>query len=366
MSTSLACSPNRTNISNLTGNIIKMIGNLKFQPDHESEIKSKDEKKISSDKEKKILKALFDSLDGYIVKPIEEGRDIKLPILIDREINKYFSDKGRIIWYGSTSLGKENISDYDLMFIPDGYVTQSFRMMDMDNMYQFMNSLRDKLNEKTKSFDITKILEDAEPMSEIFDTLVKIEYGENSPLGSGIKNQTFKKYISTPKEGCFKLSIIPYLWINNEAKSITRADDENTGVVFCLFRIKYVFKQNGEIITIPVVDLSYHFCNKVNFLIDSIDNWGKNYIEFNKIIYVKNRENLKTDLYLQLISAFKDEDIDKEQVSKASSRLGLLSSSHKSVLSSSVRSLTGGKKKRTKKTKKVKKLNSNNKSQRKK
>jgi hypothetical protein len=351
------CSPNSTNISTLNRNMDSMIKKLNFNQVLESEIKSKDEEKISSEDEKEVLKALFDSLGGYNEKTIE-GRTIKLPILIDREIKKSFSGKGRIIWYGSTSLGSKNISDYDLMFIPDNYVTQSFKEMDMDNMYKFMDNLRNQLNKatETKGFNIGDILGNAESMTEIFDTLVKIEYGENSPLGSKINNQTFTKYVSTPKEGCFKLSIIPYLWIDNkDEKGLV---DENHGIVFCLFRIKYVFKQNDKIITIPIVDLSYHFCNKVNSLFDSINDWGNNYIKFDDIIYVKNHENLQKDLYLQLITAFRDEDLDKEYISKVSTRIDMLRTS----AASSRKLLTGGKKKRTKKTTKGKKSKSNKKS----
>jgi hypothetical protein len=193
------------------------------------------------------------------------------------------------------------------------------------------------------------------------DFLVKINYNGN-PFGSPSKTQSFEKYESHRKIGSFKLSIIPYLWINNE--STKGGSDENNGIVFCLFRIKYVFKLNGKIITIPVVDLSYHFCNKVNSLIESIHNWGANYIQFNKIIYVKTTEKLKTDLYLQLLSEFKEEEIDTERVNKASRRsVALGPSFNRKSLGASARAssiyLTGGKMKRTKK---VKKTNSKKKS----
>ncbi len=354
---SKSCSPTDTNISTLNHNMITMIERHKFKLQPEYEKKYKDEKNLSSANEKAILEVLFDRLGKYNEQMID-GRNIKLPSLIDIEINRFFNNKGKIIWYGSTSIGKENISDYDLMFIPNNYDNESFKMEHMENMYEFMNGLRNALNDKVKDLDITKILKDAEPIYEIFDTFVKINYRGN-PFGSSSKTQLFEKYESDSKVGSFKLSIIPYLWINNE--SIKGGSDENNGIVFCLFRIKYVFKLNGNIITVPVVDLSYHFCNRVNSLIESITNFDKNYIQFNNIIYVKTNENLKSDLKLKLISAFKDIDVNSEQVSKTGSRLAALAAS----ASSRNRRLTGGKMKstkRTKKSKRTKKTNKTNKS----
>jgi hypothetical protein len=310
-------------------------------------IQSQDEKiKIDPQDEKAVLAALFDSLGGSNEKIIDK-RNIKLPILIYREINTYFKNKGRIVWYGSTSLGKENISDYDLMFIPNNYETESFKLEDMQNMYKFMDGLRNKLNETLEAnpLNITEILKDAEaePISEVFDTFVKINYNGN-PFGSPSKTQSFEKYESDSKKGSFKLSIIPYLWINRE--STKGGIDEENGIVFCLFRIKYVFKLNGKIITIPVVDLSYHFCNKVNSLATSIRNWDNNYRKFSDIIYVKTEENLRADLYSQLITEFKEE-ADPETVKKLGSRVAALGAS------ASYSKLTGGKMKRTKKVKKL-------------
>lgn len=343
------CSPSSTNIASLNRYIEEMRKSHGFI---NHKIQSQDEKiKIDPQHEKAVLAALFDSLGGSN-EQIIDTRNIKLPILIDREINTYFKDKVRIIWYGSTSLSKENISDYDLMFIPDNYETESFKLEDMTNMYDFMNKLRNKLNDTVEAFDITKVLTEAkaEKISEVFDTFVKIDYNGN-PFGSPSKTQSFEKYESDSKKGSFKLSIIPYLWINHE--STKGGIDEDNGIVFCLFRIKYVFKLNGKIITIPVVDLSYHFCNRGNSLIESIRNWGDNYKQFNKIIYVKTSKNLRADLYLQLISEFNEEEIDRERVSRVSHRLGALGASSRKSLGASSRDLTGGKMKRTKKVKKL-------------
>ncbi len=102
--------------------------------------------------EKKVLSFVFEKMGGYIEKTIE-GRKIKLLNCVIEKINENLKDD-RLIFYGSSALGLDTISDYDFMYLPKNYENIKFNDEIFLKMYSFMDGLRNLFNTIMKSNDI--------------------------------------------------------------------------------------------------------------------------------------------------------------------------------------------------------------------
>ena len=243
----------------------------------------------------------------YIEKSIPftgaKERNIKFPTEFSNLINKYFTlPEEKIVFYGSLSLHSQGdiTSDYDLMYLPNSInPNTSFRKEDFNKMYRFMNELRNKFDSKYKKSILEGLIsgfENSEP-SENYDTIFIHDYigGQTLNLGKKKNGTKFKKLNASH----FKLSIIPNIYIDKIKGERGR---------FCLLRIKFVCKYGGKFYTIPIVDLSYHFCEDDKNPIDTSN--LLNFID-DKIMVKKD---YSADLYSQLMKAY--DTGDKDQIGK--------------------------------------------------
>lgn len=274
--------------------------------------KSKDKVKIDKDLEKDIIKQIFDQITGptlpkdnigYYEKttsPESGKRTIQMPNLFIEEISNTFK-LDDIVFYGSLSLDKDLISDYDLKYIPqkiDNFHTHMFNEKDLNKMYSFMNKLRKEINERCTDIKLPVGYKHINP-DENADSLVRLTYNESNKS----YNEPIQYLSNQPNNSNFKISIIPDLYLfKNSGKTVR----------FILFRIKYVINEekNNRLISIPVLDLSYHFCEDANTLT------YKNYEKFKDDIYII--KNYEDDFYEQMFTEFKK--IDEMETSQLSDK----------------------------------------------
>jgi hypothetical protein len=165
-----------------------------------------------------------------------------------------------------------------------------------------MNNLRIQINERCTGIKLPEEYEHINP-AENTDNLTRLLYNESS--------QHFDKpiqYLSNKSNNShFKLTIIPDLYLLKAHGKKVR---------FILFRIKYVIKEKVDphkIFSIPILDLSYHFCEDQHQLTHI------NYELFlhanTKIFIIKNYED---DFYEQMFELYKHVDeMQPTQLNKA-------------------------------------------------
>lgn len=354
--------------------------------------------KIDGELEKKIISSVYDLLtDGSYVhykfkEKIGTVRNLQFPRIYKNEIESHFP-KDKILFYGSLALDKSNISDYDLMYIPDNYQNTIFDISHMMKMYDFVTKIYDQINRKCTKAKLQEKLGSEEKFrgyeftDEHSDTMTIFKYN-GTPLygiGNPPKATTHKSGI---KDGCFKISVLPNLWINIGSTASKEVD--NVGVRFCLFRIKIMLKGPDGFVSIPIMDLSYHFCNKINDYInprypsihncsvvpqecdndepDRVEDRGvsfgdKQYTCFKctKNIYIKTVYGSKTDFHYQLITVMNRKMDSIETFQKTDKIMGRMSQYAPPVIllsANAASGMSGGKKIKKKSGKKIKKKTS--------
>ena len=347
---------------------IKLINDFQQKQKITKEIKVKDNEKDELDPkfEKEIIKTVYETFteeNKYFettVKsdiPLKKDRNIQFPITYINLIHKYFIND-KIIFYGSVALDKEIISDYDLMYIPEGfekYQNHKFNINDLDKMYDFLNEINNKFNDIDC---ITKIREKLTPLfnkekynfvKENKNTLTLHNY-ESGQIYSrkGVHDISMKTFESDKSNiGFCKISMIPNLWLDF-GPTFDKGVDDNIGIRFCLFRIKFMLEKGGKYYSIPILDLSYHFCNNNNTFNSLSYNYRENYIPLygHRVgssiepgkVYIQTKRSLVESFYLQLYTLFNPSNsiIDerkKEKIMKRMSEYLDLSKNHSKTLS---------------------------------
>ena len=89
-----------------------------------------------------LMRTLYDSK-----KKVKRGnvRNLQFPKIYKQSIENKFS-KDKILFYGSLALNKSNISDYDLMYIPNEYQNTQFDISHMETMFSFITEMSDMMN----------------------------------------------------------------------------------------------------------------------------------------------------------------------------------------------------------------------------
>jgi hypothetical protein len=232
--------------------------------------------------EKNIIKTVYDlftkETGGHIMYKFKETvkgkettvRNLQFPAFYKNFIETGM-EKDKIIFYGSLSLNKTNISDYDLMYFPDNYDNTTFTKTHMNKMLSFMNAVINEMN-RICTKDVLDGILGAEMRSKGYefvdqnaDTMTIFKHDSSPSFNDrSISSDEVTTYMSDVRGGCFKISILPNLWLNFSS-SMTKQAGDDYGVRFCLFRIKIMLKsKSGQYISIPILDLSYHFCNANN------------------------------------------------------------------------------------------------------
>lgn len=201
-------------------------------------------------------------------------------------------------------LGKQYISDYDMMYVPDG--DGQFTKEILDKMYGFIDFILQELNSKCKYQELNRLFKDKELnrlfkdkvtfLSETNNTMTIYDNPDVAFGNRTLESKTFSTYSSGLNAGtCFKISIIPNININIKKGANKSLRDDN--VKFCLLRIKVMVQKGGITYSIPLFDLSYHFSGYDK------DTIGDKIIQFSNNSYVFNTSEIKKILYSQLVTA---------------------------------------------------------------
>ena len=330
-------------------------------------VKDTEKDDLDPEFEKKIIKTVYETfteenkyfettVKRYTDIPSKKDRNIQFPITYINLIHKHFIDD-KIIFYGSLALDKEIISDYDLMYIPEGfekYQNHKFNINDLDKMYDFLNEINNKFN----NIDcINKIRKKLTPLfkkeynfvKENKNTLTLHNYKSGQIYSrKGVHDISMKTFESDKiNRGFFKISMIPNLWLDF-GPTFDKGVDDNIGIRFCLFRIKFMLEKGGKYYSIPILDLSYHFCNRNNTFNTLSNNYRENYIplyghrlgssiEPGKV-YIQTQKSLLENFNLQLYTLFNPingiiDETKKEKIMKRMSEYLDLPKNHSKPLS---------------------------------